>query len=300
VAGTLAKALRPGFEQAVARLAQTGGLPASVAVHEVKGKLFLRRADYPPPLAPEEALASKLLAALRGARQAGTNYPIPLARLIEQAERAAPERLIKAALAHGSFAGQALTALPGKPDSLVALSEDCDRLAGDPRLLLQALTGARTEDNQAIAVAELGKKLAAALRPTFATLVEQHLAGHTLPAGVGCLHIKKKPHLFLLADVGVQAEKAIAPVVVDFARRFDEAFAKLEAAGHGLVSLVDLRRAMAVTREQFDCELDELRRAGRYSLQGAEGRHGISAEERTAGIVEHGHLLLYVVRRETS
>jgi hypothetical protein len=43
--------------------------------------------------------------------------------------------------------------------------------------------------------------------------------------------------------------------------------------------------------------LQRLRREGRYSLTGAEGRHGISAEERDAGITEDGNLLLFVSRR---
>jgi hypothetical protein len=43
--------------------------------------------------------------------------------------------------------------------------------------------------------------------------------------------------------------------------------------------------------------LQRLRRAGRYSLSAAEGRHGISAEERDAAIPEDGSLLLFVSRR---
>jgi hypothetical protein len=36
-----------------------------------------------------------------------------------------------------------------------------------------------------------------------------------------------------------------------------------------------------------------VRRQGRYSLSAAEGRHGISPEERDAGIIEDGSLLLF-------
>ena len=40
-----------------------------------------------------------------------------------------------------------------------------------------------------------------------------------------------------------------------------------------------------------------LRRGGRFSLSAAEGRHGISDEEREAAIPEDGSLLLFVSRR---
>jgi hypothetical protein len=40
-----------------------------------------------------------------------------------------------------------------------------------------------------------------------------------------------------------------------------------------------------------------LRRAGRYTLSTAEGRHGLSPEEREAGIHEDGATLLYVSRK---
>ncbi len=303
VAGALDRPLRKPFEQAVARLAGSGEVPAGVAVHEVKGKLHLRRADLPLPPPPEERLAGKLLSALRAARAAGTDYPLSLAQLIERADPAAPERLVKQALAQGAFTGHALTALPGRRDSLVALSEDRDRLAADVRLLEQTLAGARSADNQAVAAADLGKKLAPDLRATFTAAVQDRVSGHTLPAGIGCLVLRKKPHLFLLADLDVRLPEKATPAEeveeeIDFARMFEDAFAKLEPAGHGLVSLVDLRQQVPVERERFDRELEQLRRAGHYSLQGAEGRHGISPQERAAGIAEHGDLLLYVSRRE--
>jgi hypothetical protein len=302
-AGNLDKSLRIPFEQAVARMVETGTLPATVAAHDVKGKLHLRRADYPLPPPPDEALANRLLAALQAARAAGTAYPPSLAHLIQQVDATAPERLVKAALAHEAFKPRVLAAVPGKRESLVALSEDRDRLAADPRLLEQTLAGTRTADNQAVPLADLGRKLAAELRPTFTTALEQRLHDGTLPAGVGVLRIRKKPHLFLLSDLTARVPPAAptpapAPAPLDFARLFDEAFARLEPAAHGLVSLVELRQHVPVERNEFDEGLNRLRRSGRYSLQGAEGRHGISTQEREAGIVEHGNLLLYVSRRE--
>ena len=86
----------------------------------------------------------------------------------------------------------------------------------------------------------------------------------------------------------------------DFASSFAKAFARLDkaAGGYNFVSLVDLRRELpGFTREAFDRGLQQLRRDWVYSLSAAEGRNGTTPEERSAGIVEDGHLLLYVSRR---
>ncbi|HTU22540.1 MAG TPA: hypothetical protein VMG10_31165 [Gemmataceae bacterium] len=55
---------------------------------------------------------------------------------------------------------------------------------------------------------------------------------------------------------------------------------------------------MPVERAAFDAGLQDLRRARRYTLSAAEGRHGLRAEEQDAGIHEDGSLLLFVSRRE--
>ena len=122
--------------------------------------------------------------------------------------------------------------------------------------------------------------------------------------------MSKKPHLFLLEDVhhGRRLERpapARTPVPsnvsppADFARAFDEAFQRLNHhhGSHNFVSLVEMRRALPMGRDQFDAELRKLRVAGRYTLSGAEGRHGLSPEDREAGITEDGSLLLYVSRK---
>ena len=63
------------------------------------------------------------------------------------------------------------------------------------------LAGTRTQDKQAVPLPDLGKKLAERLRPLFTESLEQRWSAGTLPPTVGALVIKKKPHLFLLADV---------------------------------------------------------------------------------------------------
>jgi hypothetical protein len=71
-----------------------------------------------------------------------------------------------------------------------------------------------------------------------------------------------------------------------------------QAGAHNFVSLVELRAAMPVERPAFDFGLQQLRLKSRYTLSAAEGRHGTSALEQQAGIVEDGVLLLYVSRRQ--
>src|SRR5262249_11276602 len=91
-----------------------------------------------------------------------------------------------------------------------------------------------------------------------------------------------------------------APRPLDFSRLFDEAFERLdhERGSDNLVSLVELRRQVGVDRQTFDSEGQAPAAPGRHRARGAQGRHGISAEDRDAGMDEGGTLLLYVSRRE--
>jgi hypothetical protein len=87
----------------------------------------------------------------------------------------------------------------------------------------------------------------------------------------------------------------------DFAAAFEAAFGRLDRqeGSHNFVSLVDLRRALdAWPREAFDRGLRGLRVDGRFDLAGAENLGGLRAEEREAGILEAGSLLLYVSRKQ--
>jgi hypothetical protein len=307
VAGKVDKRLRPAFESAIERRVREGDWPASVAFHEVKGKPHLRLTRHPLPRPADEALAEKLVESLRAARDSGA-YPVPLRELIEQAGAEAGERVVKKALKHRAFAEAVVWAVPGDRGAPVALAEDRARLAGDPRLLESALSAARSEDNQALAPGDLAKKVAKGLRDEFAEGVRRRVEEGSLPAGVGVLRIKKKPYLFLTEDLRTGPAPAPAPpperrgepAGEDFARRFEEAFDRLdrERGSANLVSLVRLRQELPADRATFDAELRRLRRAGRYTLSAAEGRHGLNDEERAAGLAEDGALLLYVSRRE--
>jgi hypothetical protein len=98
---------------------------------------------------------------------------------------------------------------------------------------------------------------------------------------------------------GAAPAAAPATPAAGFESAFDEAFARLDRQGgsYNFVSLVELRRALAVDRATFDSQLRRLREAGRYTLSAAEGRHGITEEQRGAGISEDGTLLLFASRR---
>ncbi|HZY86890.1 MAG TPA: hypothetical protein VFE78_18800 [Gemmataceae bacterium] len=306
VVGQVEKPLRPVFEAALRRRLEEGALPPEAASQEVRGKPLLYLKRFPPPKPPALDLSERLVRALEQQRGRGEGaYPVPLDRLVELTG-AAPAALVKKALAAEPFRSQAAVALARQPDAPVALTADCDVLAASPLLLQTVLRAARSADNQAVGLADLKKKLIPPLRQPFEAAIARRIDERSLPAAVGCLRIKKKPHLFLLADLGALAptppaapKSALPAPPPDFARRFEAAFERLdrERGSHNLVSLVGLRRELTADRATFDAELQRLRRAGRYSLSAAEGRHGISAEERDAAIPEDGSLLLFVSRR---
>jgi hypothetical protein len=297
LADSLPEGAREAFLREQVNKIRNGSIPEAVALRREGDRELLCLKMHLPPA---ETLAEKLLAGLRSARDAG-DYPLPLSDLVARVEAGASDKLVKAALKLDSF--PLVAAVPGSMTSLAALAGDHERLAADPRLPALALAAVRTPDNQAAPPGDLAKKLAQDLRPAFLARLEQLLGAGDLPAGVGCLVIKKKPHLFLLADL--KAEPAPPPTpaekprpALDFARSFDEAFERLGRDSHGLVSLVLLRQELPMERGRFDEELNRLRRTGRYTLSAAESRHGVSEAERQAGIVEQGNLLLYVSRRE--
>jgi hypothetical protein len=166
----------------------------------------------------------------------------------------------------------------------------------------------RTASSHAASVAKLKGKVTTKLRDSFQKAIQRHIDEGTLPTTVGWVMMNRAKTLFLLKDLhtGGRATLPAGPAAIepkvaavappDFADAFSVAFAQLDrqAGGHNFVSLVELRRVLAIDREQFDMELRKLRLAGRYSLSAAEGRHGVSPEQRDAGIQEDGALLLYV------
>ncbi len=265
-------------------------------------------------------LAEGFLRVLQTQRALGADaYPLPVQRLVELTDPQAPAAQVKKALNKRRFVQETLAVRAKAPDAPIALAADVAALAASPLTLEFLLRQARTAATQAFGVADLKKKAATKLQKPFQEALTRRLAENTLPPTVGWVSIIGRPKLFLLSDLrtgaaqsaagGPQTAPPAAPTpttgqalaVPDFATAFDAAFDQLDraAGGHNFVSLVVLRQAVPVGREAFDRELHELRRAGRYRLSAAEGRHGISPEEREAAVTEEGSLLLFVSRSRT-
>ena len=311
------KALKPAFGAALQRRLAEKSLPPAVGVVEVRGKPQLYLRALPPPAVE---LSQKLVCTLETIRSEGENvYPPSWKGLITRADPTAGPALVKEAMRLPPFAGRALFAAPRDPDAPMALAEDRDALLASAALLEYALVAVRKPDHQAVPPTDLKKKAAKPLQAAFEAAVIARVAAQRLPPAVGCLYVRKKPHLFLLRDVvpasgGRQppdastkspmpsshqgADAPRSPMPVDSAA-FDAAFDRLDRqkGSHNLVNLLDLRRAVPADHATFDAGLQQLRRDGRYTLSAAEGRHGVTPEEREAGIIEEGALLLFVSRR---
>jgi hypothetical protein len=305
--------LRAAFAAALTRLVQNGDLAASVGVVAIKKKphLFLKRMPPPaPPKAPDVELAEKLLHALESRRDEANGFPWTLSVLLANVASGVDSKLVKKALGSKLLKPRLIT-VAKSGDSPVALIEDTDRLLTSAALVEFALNATRTQDNQAVALKDLPKKVSKALQGPFKQALGNQLARRILPASVGVLAIKKQLHFFFWRDVDGRPLTAPQPAVEnpplqppssppsDFAAVFEQAFDRLDRQ-HGslnLVSLVDLRQVLNVDRETFDRELRELRRAGRFSLSAAEGRHGLSPEEQAAAIIEGETVLLFAARK---
>jgi hypothetical protein len=258
-------------------------------------------------------VALKLLHGLETCRREG-DYPLLLSRLLRRVAPEADPDLVRGALKDRLLKPHLLLAVPGHPDSPAALSEDAARLLDWSSFIPAVLGVVRTAENQAVPVKDLKSKVSKPLKVAFAEGLDRHVSAGHFPPEVGLLRIKRTPYLFLLRDLPAappspptsRDQAPLAPAApaestdADFACRFEEAFARLdrERGGHNLVSLVPLRQALGLGRAAFDAGIEQLRRAGRYSLSAAEAREGISPEEQAAGLREQGALLLFVSRRK--
>ena len=320
--------LREAFAGAVQRHIAQNDLPARIGVLHVDGtpRLFLH--DRPPEVIVVARLATTLLQALEAERARGPDcYPATLKRLIERGAPQVPAKVIKKALAADGFVNSVVLAAPRNTETPLAFKEDLDQLAGSPQLLEFLLQCAAKPAIKAFAIKDLKKPLAENLRQPFVDAVTLNIERGKLPPAVGWLWIKTT-HLFFVKDIhGVAGAESSTPRLVDvekpglpktpapatqtpvsatngipdFAAAFTAAFERLDhqVGGQNFVSLVELRRALPVPRAVFDAELFKLRQSGSFSVSAAEGRHGISPEEREAGIHEEGALLLFVSRNNT-
>lgn len=274
-------------------------------------------------------LAQNLVTVLSSQKQlGGSAYPPTLHRLAELTDPAATKTQVLKAAQKKDFKGKAIAARGKDLDSPVALLEDAEHLGQSPRTLEYVLSTKRTGSTHAQSVSDLAKAVTDSaggrVRKAFRQWLDNGLKQGTLPPTVGWVRMKT-PKLFLLADLHppqlrlqlnsmsnaipsqlaaherpghTSANQVITST--NFADPFEGAFDHLDrrSGGHNFVSLVDLRRDLsAFPRDEFNAGLRVLRQAGRFTLSSAQSKHGITAEEREAGIEEGGTLLLHVSRR---
>jgi hypothetical protein len=308
--------LKQAFEAAVAQQIQNNSLPVGVECVTFGKAQHLHPRNLPLPQQPEVLLAEKFLAVLDAQRRLGQEaYPMSLKRLIELTCPQAQPKLVAKALAHSTLKDKLALVNAKKQEAPVALAEDRAQLVSSNIFLEYLLRSKRKSMDHVFPVDNLLPQKSD-LRQPFLEAVNRRIERGSLPATMGWLWAGKKKRVFFLEDVhrGQLPEDHIpgstpAPAVMqpelsvevptDFAQTFDAAFTRIDRqnGAHNFVNLVELRRQMRLGRQSFDAELRKLRLAGRYTLSAAEGRHGASPEEREAGIVEDGSLLLYVSRK---
>jgi hypothetical protein len=256
------------------------------------------------------ALAEELIRHLETRRRLGPlSYPLTVAQLMQLVNRGAGPAPFPKAIGKRSFQNRVVIARAKNPDAPIALASDLEALASSTLLLEFMLKSLRTSSNQAFSAAQLKAKTSRKLQPAFQAALVRQMDNGYLPPSVGWITINRSKRLFLLADLHVGRQRSDSPArqpsvvpsipASPFAEAFGSVFDELDrrAGGHNFVSLVDLRARLPMAREAFDGELQKLRLAGRYGLSSAEGRHGLTPEERAAAIMEDGSLLLYVSRK---
>lgn len=270
---------------------------------------------------PAGELAGKMIAALNEQRRRGQEaYPLTVERLAQLADsQSSPAVVLKAMNKRREFLDQVAVGKRRDIRSPVAFREDEQALVESPLLLEFLLRLARTPSNQAFSVADLKKKVTQSLKQTFQAATDRLMNENRLPKSIGWIWVKGARRLFLPEDLhratrpssevarpsfsedgkSVQSCADFGMTRAEFPQRFEDAFERLnrQEGSVNFVNLVDLRRALAaVPRPVFDAELRKLWSEGRYSLRATEGRFGISPEEREAGFLQEGTLLLFVSR----
>jgi hypothetical protein len=266
-------------------------------------------------------LALKMISALEELRRKNSDsYPPTVQRLAQESDpQALPIVLRKAINKPKEFHGKVVVARRGDILSPVALIKDAPKFVESPRVIEYLLRWARTPSNSALSVAQLQLKVSGKLKKPFATSAHRLIDENGLPPGIAWIFVNGTRKLFLMEDLngGVPITNRIpqlsenqdgvngpigSPIPTspaDFSREFDIAFENLNRREGSInfVSLVDLRRALeSYPRAIFDHELRNLWSQGQYSLRAAEGRFGVSPEEREAGFLQEGALLLFVSR----
>jgi hypothetical protein len=289
-----------------------------------------RRAASPKPKPKDDGseLARRMVLVLESQRTLGADaYPPTLRRLAALCDANPSDPRVAKAAAHKELTGRAVVAAKakGKPllEAPVLLREDvdCNLAAALPALLRFALapvsttSKGKTIETTAFTPTEITGRLVADLQKPLLEALELGMERQAFPTDVAWVLTKGKPYVFLVANVrpvaarpeagdsapARSAEASPPRPSRDFAGAFREAFAQLDRrnGSTNFVKLADMRGALDEhRREAFDAGLRALRLAGEFALDSHEGLHGsLSPEDREAGVLEAGSLLVYVSRR---
>jgi len=139
-------------------------------------------------------LAEKLLQVLLAQRLLGPDsYPLPLRRLAELTDPAAPpDRIRKAIAKKKQFAGRVVLAQPKDFAAPVALVEDVDRLAASPLLLEFLLESVCTPARPLVDLAQLRAQVSTRLKKPLESALRRQIQENTLPGSVSVVSVREK------------------------------------------------------------------------------------------------------------
>lgn len=291
-------------------------------VKATKTDLVFRDTRFPKP---EAKLSEKLVAALRSLKaNEPASYPTTFSHLCGRVGPEAGILVAGRAASVAPYSAEVITAFPTAADSPIGLAGDVQQIAESLLLLPLLLPKHIKPDQQAVSVNKLAKTkgLHPAVQPFLEPAVEQMIASNSLPPALGALKISRKWNLFFQKDVvrsgatgsetsgsvklqpetSVSNSVATVPQKRSFADDFVAAFEKLdrESSFRNYLKLLDLRRQLQdYDRSEFDRGVMDLCRKRLFGLEGSEGSTvTLTEDERSAGIMDAGSLLVYCRRRK--
>jgi hypothetical protein len=334
--GLLAKRLSKPFLTIWAARVKSGELPGFVQSVTIPGKTARltenKLHDLRFPL-PWLTLSRDLLQALKQA----DGPLVEWSTLAETIPPGTPPTYLDLARLSEPFQSAVIPVFAKEPNGWLVLADQANRIGSDSRLFERLYRAALKSGDTAIDAATLKKQklLNPAAAPAFLRSVDQMLVGQGLPPEIGMVRIGAKAFLFRLADLPgstghdnrptshpvltpvttaapaadlsprMTASPTVAGAVASdkFAESFRDAFDRIDAreGGYNFVKLLQLRTELRqVPRAEFDAGLLALRKDRLYSLESSEGHVvTLSEQEREAGILEAGRLLIYCKRVRT-
>ena len=288
-------ALKSAFGTAVNRALASGTLPVGIGAVLRRGHFYLLLQDdlLTPPASPRRSSAPSV----RGSAT-GQPPPLPGAKA-----RSGPRNRPLTSTNNKPLTSPANKPLTGSslpPLRRAPASSSRPRPVSSPQN--QPLSSAQNRplssaQNRPLSSAQ-NRPLSSAQNRPVSSAQKRPLTGHRNRPLSG---VRNRPLTGARPDRAPSVPGAPSPASDAFADAFEREFTRLDAetGRKNFVKLLSLRQALSqFPRAVFDHELNALRRAGRFSLDAAEGTHDrTTPEEREAGVVEAGRRLLYCARR---